>query len=366
MHWILVWPALAASLWLLPSPGRAADTNVNYAPQPQARVCQVEAPGALVDFQPAAVVVRQMVAGGLTGLTRQRTVTAAWLSLVSTQDVVGIKVCSQAGLLSGTRPAVVAAVVQGLLAAGLPPQHLLIWDKHAAELQAAGFYQLGRQLGVRVAACDEEGYDEKSFYAPDTAVIGNLIWGDLEFGQKGPGIGRKSYVAKIVSRQLTKIISIAPLLNLEECGVSGHLYSLSLGSVDNTLRFESQPDRLAEAVPEIYALPVLGDRVVLNITDALLGQYEGGSRALLHYSTVLNQLWFSRDPVALDTLAIQELQRERQAHAAAVIPSHADLYNNAVLLQLGVNDPAQISVEKVALPPPGAGGLVRLPTSSDR
>jgi hypothetical protein len=261
---------------------------------------------------------------------------------------------------------VVAAVVQGLLAAGLPPQHLLIWDKHAAELQAAGFYQLGRQLGVRVAACDEEGYDEKSFYAPDTAVIGNLIWGDLEFGQKGPGIGRKSYVAKIVSRQLTKIISIAPLLNLEECGVSGHLYSLSLGSVDNTLRFESQPDRLAEAVPEIYALPVLGDRVVLNITDALLGQYEGGSRALLHYSTVLNQLWFSRDPVALDTLAIQELQRERQAHAAAVIPSHADLYNNAVLLQLGVNDPAQISVEKVALPPPGAGGLVRLPTSSDR
>jgi hypothetical protein len=366
MHWILVWPALAASLWLLPSPGRAADTNVNYAPHPQARVCQVEAPGALVDLQPAAAVVRQMVEGGLTGLTRQRTVTGAWLSLVSTQDVVGIKVCSQAGLLSGTRPAVVAAVVQGLLAAGLPPQHLLIWDKHAAELQAAGFYQLGRQLGVRVAACDEEGYDEKSFYAPDTAVIGNLIWGDLEFGQKGPGIGRKSYVAKIVSRQLTKIISIAPLLNLEECGVSGHLYSLSLGSVDNTLRFESQPDRLAEAVPEIYALPVLGDRVVLNITDALLGQYEGGSRALLHYSTVLNQLWFSRDPVALDTLAIQELQRERQAHAAAVIPSHADLYNNAVLLQLGVNDPAQISVEKVALPPPGAGGLVRLPTSSDR
>jgi hypothetical protein len=42
-------------------------------------------------------------------------------------------------------------------------------------------------------------------------------------------------------------------------------------------------------------------------------------------------------PLALDTLAIQELQRERQAHAAAVIPSHADLYNNAVLLQLGVN-----------------------------
>jgi hypothetical protein len=349
MHWKRVWPAIAASLGLILSPCRAADTNLNLNLHNPVRVCQVEAPGAMVDFQPDAAVVQRMMDCGLTSLTRQPTVTAAWHSLVATQDVIGIKVCSQAGLLSGTRPAVVAALVRSLLAAGLPPEHLLIWDKHAVDLQTAGFYELGGQLGVRVAACDQEGYDEKSFYAPDTAVIGNLIWGDLEFGQKGPGIGRKSYVAKIVSRQITKIISVAPLLNLEACGVNGHLYSLSLGSVDNTLRFESSPERMAEAVPEIYALPVLGDRVVLNITDALLGQYEGGARALLHYSTVLNQLWFSRDPVALDTLAVKELHRERQAHSDVEEPPHPELYSNAALLQLGVNDPAQIIVEQVKL-----------------
>ena len=87
--------------------------------------------------------------------------------------------------------------------------------------------------------------------------------------------GRKSFVTKIVSQQITKIINIAPLLNEEDIGVCGHLYSLALGSVDNTRRFEADPDRLAVAVPEIYALPLLGDRVVLNITDALIGQYEG-------------------------------------------------------------------------------------------
>ena len=65
------------------------------------------------------------------------------------------------------------------------------------------------------------------------------------------------------------------------------------------------PDRLAVAVPEIYALPALGDRVVLNITDALIGQYAGGDKGLLQYSEVPNQLWFSRDPVALDTLAVE-------------------------------------------------------------
>jgi len=200
---------------------------------------------------------------------------------------------------------------------------------------------------VRVASCVETGYDPTNFYEPDTAIIGNLLYGDLEFGKKGEGVGRKSFVSELVSRQMTKIISIAPLLNQESAGVCGHLYGLALGSVDNTLRFTVDPDRLAVAVPEIYALPLLGDRVALNITDALIGQYEGGSRVLLHYSTVLNQLWFSRDPVALDTLAIKELDRERRAREAPEFKPNLGIYANAALLQLGVNDPAKIRVEKL-------------------
>jgi len=343
------WLSLLATLWLILPAARAADTNLNYAPGTLSRVCEVTAPGAIVAYQPDPAVVQQMVTRGVMGLTHQSSEPAAWLSLVNTQDVVGLKVYSQAGLLSGTRPAVVAAVVQGLLAAGLPPQNIIIWDKHVADLRAADYYKLGEQFGIQVVGCDATGYDPKTFYAPDTAVIGNLVWGDLEFGQKGPGIGRKSYVAKVVSQRITKIISIAPLLNLSACGVSGHLFSLTQGSVDNTLRFEDEPDRLAVAVPEIYALPVLGDRVVLNITDALIAQYEGGSRTMLQYSTVLDQLWFSHDPVALDTLSVKELLGERQRHFDEEDPPHVDLYNNAVLLQLGVSDPAKMIIEKIKL-----------------
>ena len=349
LHQRPVWLLVLAGLWLALTPLRAAETNRLAAITPDGRVFQVQAAGAIVEFQPDRTVVQQMVDRGLTTLTGKTNVTAAWLSLVTTQDVVGVKVYSQAGLLSGTRPAVVAAVVRGLLAAGVPAAHVIIWDKHAADLRAADFDKLAAELGVAVVGCDESGYDPDTFYAPDTPVIGNLVWGDLEFGRHGPGIGRKSYVARVVSRRITKIISIAPLLNMDACGVSGQLYSLTMGSVDNTLRYDNEPERLAVAVPEIYALPVLGDRVVLNITDALIGQYAGGSRTLLHYSTVLNQLWFSHDPVALDTLSIRELERERKIHSDDVYPVHVDLYGNAALLQLGVNDPARITVEKIGL-----------------
>jgi hypothetical protein len=311
------------------------------------KIVIVEDSNATSNFQPNTASVQVMIDHGITNFTGKATVVGAWRSLVSTQDVVGIKVFSTAGMLTGTRPAVAEAVIRGLLGAGLPPNHIVIWDKHESDLRAAGFFKLAAQLHVRIAGAAEIGYDPTNFYLPDTAIIGNLVWGDYEFGKKGPDVGKKSFVSKLVSRQTTKIISIAPLLNQEATGVCGHLFSLALGSVDNTKRFEDDTGRLAAAVPEIYALPALNDRVALNITDALIGQYEGGNRALLHYSSVLNQLWFSRDPVALDTLAIKELDSERRALAAPEFRPNLELYTNAVLLQLGVNDPAKIQVNKI-------------------
>jgi hypothetical protein len=325
----------------------AADLSLRQADSAHARVLIVENPDATYRYQPDGAAVQAMVDRGLTNFTGKPAVGAAWLSLVSTQDVVGIKVYSTAGPINGTRPAVVAAVIHGLLSAGVPPEHLVIWDRNSGDLRAAGFFKLAAQLGVRAAGSAEAGYDPTNFYLPDTPIIGQLVWGDYEFGEKGPEIGKRSFVSRLVTRHITKIISIAPLLNQDSAGVCGHLYGLAMGSVDNTLRFQGDPGRLAVAVPEIYALPVLGDRVVFNITDALIGQYAGGSKGLLQYSTVLNQLWFSRDPVALDTLAIQELDRERQLIGAPGFTPNPDLYANANLLQLGVNDPARIRVDKI-------------------
>ena len=312
---------------------------------PVARVVSVCDPEATDAFRPRPEVVRRMVNRAITNLTGKIGVKEAWLSLVSTQDVVGVKVYSVPGPNSGTRPAVAAAVVEGLLAAGLPPKHIILWDKQATDLRLAGYYDLAARYGVRVEGSAQAGYDEKVFY--DTALLGNLVWGDFEFGQKGPGIGRKSFVSKLVSRDITKIVNITPLLNHNLAGVSGNLYTLAIGSVDNLARFESDAGRLATAIPEIYAMTNLSDHVVLSIVDALICQYEGEERGLLHYSTVLNELRLSRDPVALDVLSLQELERQRQAANAPSGKTNQDLYSNAALLELGVSDPKRIQVENV-------------------
>jgi hypothetical protein len=304
--------------------------------------------GATEAFRARPERVTVMVNRGLTNLTGQTTATAAWRQLLSTQDLVGIKVYSGPGAHSGTRPAVVAALVESLLEAQVPAKQIVVWDRFRNDLRQAGYFELGSRYGISVQGCDGAGFDETTFYLPDSRIIGQLVAGDLEFGRKGENVGLKSFVSRLVTQQMTKIINVAPLLNHNRAGLSGTLYSLAMGSVDNRIRFEVDAGRLASAVPELYALPSLGDRVVLHVLDALVCQYQGEKEPKLHYATALNELWFSRDPLALDLLGLQALDRQRKtAGLTPVSASFMDLYQNAALLELGTGEMANIQVERV-------------------
>jgi hypothetical protein len=311
------------------------------------RVVIVEDVRATEAFKPQPDVVRALVQRGITNFTGRADAAAAWRSLVGPQDVVGIKVFSTPGPQVGTRPSVVAGVIEGLLAAGIPAKGIIIWDRQLSDLRAAGFGDVARQYGVRLAGSLDSGWDETQFY--EFALLGQLVFGDLEFGRKEERLGRKSFVTRLLTTNVTKIINVSPLLNHNSIGVCGNLYSLALGSVDNTMRFEGDAAKLAQAVPEIYALPALGERVVLNIVDALVCQYQGEHLLRLHDSVALNQLRFSSDPVALDVLSVQEInaQRVRAAEALAARTNRLDLYRNAALLELGSADANRIDLREV-------------------
>jgi hypothetical protein len=312
----------------------------------QGRILVVENPTATVAFDPQPSPVREMVRAGIVGFTGAKDESAAWLSLVSIKDKVGIKVYSAPGA-SGTRKAVAESVVQGLLSAGLPPQQIVVWDRRLSDLRQAGFFDLAERYHVRIAGALEAGFDDKQFY--ETALLGKLVYGDHEFGKAGDDIGRRSFVSTLVTTNITKIINLVPLLNHNLAGVVGNLHSLAMGSVDNILRFESDPDRLASAIPEIYALEPIGDKVVLSVVDALIAQYQGEERTLYHYAVCLNELWFSKDPVALDILSIHELARQRKQADAPPLRTNLDIFTNAALLDLGFDDPTRFRIERLKI-----------------
>lgn len=308
------------------------------------RILIVEDTAATQAFSPQAEPIRRMVRTGLIQFTGTSNEKLAWQSLVTTQDIIGIKVHSAPGRTSGTRPAVIGALIESLIHSGISADRIIIWDRRLVDLRLAGYYELADKHKVGLAGALDEGYDRETYYP--TPLLGKLVYGDLEFGQKGEGIGRNSYVTKLLTKRVTKIINVTPLLNHNQAGVSGALYGLAMASVDNILRFEDL-DRLGTAIPEIYGLPEIADKVALNIVDALICQYRGEERSLLHYSTTLNQLWFSRDPVAVDALAIQVLDQNRADRRSR--RSTLQIYSNAALMDLGVADTNRIRIERVQL-----------------
>ncbi|MGB0581230.1 MAG: hypothetical protein ACPGVU_16145 [Limisphaerales bacterium] len=309
----------------------------------KARVVSIGHSLATENFIPQPQFIRQMVAEGIRSFGNQPNEAAAWNRLFKFTDIIGIKVFSAPGEIIGTRPAVVAAMVESMLQSGIPKERIIIWDKYYHDLRRAGFHKLEERFGIRVRSSVSAKWDSTASY--ENSIIGKPIWGDHEFGRKGDDVGRKSYFSNLVTKEITKHVIVSPLLNHNIGGVSGNLMSLAVGSVDNSIRFENRYAVMSEAVPEIFAQEYVIDRLALVVVDALISQYQGEEGNLLHYAKVVNQLRFSTDPVALDIMSVVELESQRKAAELPVRKTPRALFENAELLQLGVANPKRIVIE---------------------
>ena len=252
---------------------------------------------------------------------------------LSFADRIGIKVSSERGPIAGVRVEVVDALLRCLVEAGYDPGKILIWDRSESSLRAAGFGALATQWGVGLVGSVERGYDIDVSY--DAPLIGDLIWSDLEFGEEGDGVGRRSYVTKALTEDIDKIIQITPMNLRRESGVAGQLWSLARDSVDNFRRFEKSPEFLSQAIPEIVAMREVGDKFAFGIVDATIMQYAGDQSTRLHYSKKTNALLVSLDPVALDVLSVDRLHETRVAEGMDGLDEVEEIYANAGLLLLG-------------------------------
>ena len=348
---VLRWlPCLAAVVALgqaLGSDEKPGETPALTNPKPRINVIRDDA--SALRWKIDKQRVDGMVEAGLLQATGSENPTAGWLSLVSPEDTVGIKVNAGPGQISGTRREVTDTVVRGLLKAGIPSKQIIIWDAKLEDLHKAKFDTLAKRHGVRLAGSMEAGWDES--VVMDKAILGTLIEGDVGFDPDEEKDSRKSHFSRLITGEITRIISIQPLINHNRVGVSGHLVGLTRGAVDNDRRFDVATVILTEALPNIIALEnekqerYIGDRIALCITDALYVQFLGQSKALLHYTEPLGQLWFSSDPVALDIFGIETLEAKRQDLEIEFHPPRSKLYENATTVLIGESDPKRRKVE---------------------
>ncbi len=286
-------------------------------------------------------------------VTGQPDIAKAWSSLVTPADKVGIKISAAGGELFTTHHAIVNAIVDGLVAAGHPRNSIVVWDRSLGGIKEAGYRPDGEGYQLR-SIPPREGYDAKAaFSAP---LLGKLIWGDLEYrgdlGKAAPlsdteNTSNVSHFSKIVINDVTKIINV-PVMSVSEMnGVAGCLYNVTIPNIDNWRRFSQASPFGSASVADIYANPLVGKKVVLNLMDGLVAQYAGGPQSQPNYALHHATLYASKDPVALDAVALKRLEQWREKSSLPAIAPLASYIETAAQMGLGNSAPGKIDIRNV-------------------
>jgi uncharacterized protein (DUF362 family) len=325
------------------------------APSPTPSVVYVvHNPDAIRDYETNSRVVRTMVDRLILAATGQPDVGKAWASLVSPNDKVGIKISAAGGELFTTHHAVVNAIVDGLVAAGHSRASIIVWDRSLEGIKEAG-YKPGSE-GYRLRAITPRtGYDPKAVIS--APLLGKLIWGDFDYHfdkrktiplSDTENTSDVSHFSRILSSEVTKIINVPVMSNSTTNGIAGCLYNVTIPNIDNWRRFAQGNGFGASSVAEIYSNPLIEKKVVFNLMDGLVAQYGGGPESQPNFSVHYGTLYASKDPVALDTVAIRHLNQWRENAKFPPIGELASYVKVAGQLGLGNSDMKHIKIRDIS------------------
>jgi len=280
-------------------------------------------------------------------VTGKSDVANAWRTLVQPGDRVGIKVATVGGKCFSTHRAIVDAVVAGLAQAGIPSKDVIVWDR--GDLAGAGF--VGNS-GYQVKSIEPTtGYNGKAVI--NSPLMGRLIWGDLNFTSRKAGglvhepeqVSSESHWSNIASREVTKIINLPVMIADENCGLAGALYNVTIPNLDNWRRFLQAPNYGNPYICDLYADPNIGPKVVLNLMDGLIAQYAGGPGFRPDYAFAHRTLYASKDPVALDAVALRKILDWRKQANLTTVSDRAGYLEAAQEMEIGNFTPDRVELK---------------------
>jgi hypothetical protein len=324
------------------------------------KVVEVKDPRSLVNDKFDAKVINEMFEHGIRTLTGQD-MKASFALFFEPTDVVGIKVNPVGPPLINTRPELADAVIKWLVDNKVPKSNIVIWDRFDYMLKDAGF-TAERFPGIALEGLqtmDEKGNTwkgpdgnhvslnnfDKDVYYFAKGIVGKGVRGypDDEFYlNQHVYNGEYSYFGKLLTKRLTKIVNLAAYKNTGH-GVSMATKNMGYGALCNTGRLHAP--LFFNVCTEALAAPVVRDKLVLNVTDGLRAQYDGGPDKNAQFVYDNHSLYFATDPFALDMICHRQLVAKRKAMGITVNenPRFTEYLFYAERLGLGVATPEKIA-----------------------
>jgi uncharacterized protein (DUF362 family) len=256
-------------------------------------------------------VVREMMERGMRALTGESSALAAWRRFFVPEDVVGIKVNAGGRPHCVSSPAIVAEVVRQLMAVGIPPAHVVVFERFYNQLAEVNYAPQLPQ-GVRLEAAERGNRaSEQRDYDPATYVEAEF------FGEEDT----RSNMMRLVTERVTKIVNVPNMKDHGASGVTGCLKNIAYGSFSNVARTHARGlTHTLTAVGTLAAVEPLRSRTVLQVMDGLRAVWHGGPFApTTRYIFYPRQILIGTDPVAIDRLLLDVIDDKRKAEGAISI-----------------------------------------------
>lgn len=234
--------------------------------------------------QPAAEEYINRAVQQITGTTSPG---AAWKTLFSAKEKVGIKLSCLPGLPLSSSKGVVMAIVNGLRSAGIDGDNIYIWERTGRELEAAGFKI--KRAGLNIVGTD---YFSRGGYTSDIVFSGS--------------------VGTIFSQIMEKVDALISVPVLKDHDISGVSISMKnfYGAIYNPNKFHG--NRCDPYIADLCNHPMIKNKLRLVVCDATRVQVHNGPAFFPRYAWDYGGLLVSRDPVAVDYLGWQIIEERRQ------------------------------------------------------
>ncbi len=252
--------------------------------------------------------LHSMLHAGLRQLTGREDPNEAWHQFIHRDDVVALVFTRQGGKSLATNTDVAAVLLECLYDCGYSPGQFML----------VGLEQLPEEAnGAR--PCPYGWQKENADFLTDSDHL--AVWLD----------------------EVTAIINVPAIMDDNIIGLRGAMANLTLPMLKQPAHlYVNQGDPF---IPDIYALPQIRNKVRLHIAIGLRILYHGGPQVNQKYVYEHGSLLFSTDPVALDQVALQLINRARHS---MLLPEGAELdltcpyLDTAQAIGLGYNDLNQI------------------------
>jgi hypothetical protein len=236
-----------------------------------------------------------------------------------------LKVYTQSGKGLATPKALVLALIGELERRGFRREDLLIVDTRKDLLREAGFLPplsaIGADstfAGVPVVALEDDAqwHPDWSYENPlppefSTALGRELLGTPIRQAEMADK-DRLSYLPYPLLFEVDFFINLPVVTDHRVLGLNGVLANATVWAVSNRDRFLHSPASGPVAVAEIAAIPELLSNWAISIVSLEKYQYIGGPSFRSLYTASEPQLLLSTDPVVLDSLMQERIDKARQ------------------------------------------------------